>query len=131
MGDLNMNPFDDGLIAATGLHATMARDVARKESRSIRGEDFRYFYNPMWPLFGDAGVGRPSGTYYYRRGQPVELLWNVFDQVLVRPTLLDVFRNEELTILTDDGSTRLLSSTGRPRKRAFSDHLPVAFTLDL
>ena len=55
----------------------------------------------------------------------------MFDQVLVRPALLDVFRNEELTILTDDGSTRLLSSTGRPRKDAFSDHLPVAFTLDL
>jgi hypothetical protein len=131
VGDLNMNPFEAGLIDANGLHATMARDVAREESRIVRGESFRYFYNPMWPLFGDAGVGRPSGTYYHRRGEPVEFFWNMFDQVLVRPALLDVFRNEELTIVTDDGSTRLLSGRGRPRKDAVSDHLPVAFTLDL
>lgn len=131
VGDLNMNPFDDGLIGANGLHATMARDVARKGSRRVLRERFPYFYNPMWPLLGDAGIGRPSGTYYHRRGEPVEFFWNMFDQVLIRPALLDLFRDERLTIVTDDGSTPLLSGAGRPRKRAVSDHLPVAFTIDL
>jgi hypothetical protein len=63
----------------------------------------RFFYNPMWNHFGDSGPN-PPGTYYYEDWP----YWNMFDQVLVRPALLDRFVEDELRILdTVDGATVL------------------------
>lgn len=66
VGDLNMNPFEDGLVAAAGFHAVMARDIALRRDRVVQSRRYPFFYNPMWSLLGDASSG-PCGTYYYER----------------------------------------------------------------
>jgi hypothetical protein len=58
-----MNPFETGLVAASGLNATMARKIAEKKERTVNARSFPFFYNPMWSLLGDASDGSP-GSYY-------------------------------------------------------------------
>lgn len=134
VGDMNMNPFEEGMIAAAGLHAVMTRQTALKEERTVLGQTYPYFYNPMWGHFGDA-TGTPAGTYYNARSEHVCYFWNMFDQVLLRPELLSAFRNEELQILTTDGERSFLTRSGSPRKSTkehfHSDHLPIVFRLHL
>lgn len=130
LGDLNMNPFEAGVVSCHGLHATMAKQVARRVSRRISTEEFPFFYNPMWGHFGDALDG-PPGTYYDSRSEPVTYFWNIFDQVLIRPSLLDVFVPESLRILDSDGDETFLTDHGVPRQSTGSDHLPIAFALNL
>jgi exonuclease III len=129
VGDLNMNPFEAGVASATGFHAVMSRETASRGSRTVLKEPYPFFYNPMWGHFGDALDG-PPGTYYYERGEHVEYFWHMFDQVLIRPELLDCFRNESLQILTAVGDESLVSKSGRPGRRGTSDHLPIVFRLD-
>ena len=134
VGDLNVNPFDDALLDVRGLNALAdRRTVQRKEPRRFGRrptEEFRLFYNPMWNHLGDAVP--PAGTYYYDRSNPeVDPLWNIFDQVLLRPTLLDRFQNKSLKILTTDGTVSLIREDGRPDRDVYSDHLPIWFQLDL
>ncbi len=62
VGDLNMNPFQGGVIAANGLHAVMARDIARRRARIVQARRYPFFYNPMWNLFCDATEAPPGTT---------------------------------------------------------------------
>lgn len=130
VGDLNMNPFEPGLINANGMHAVMTRRIAAKGSRQILGHQYPFFYNPMWSLLGDASSG-PPGTYYYRRAEQTCFFWNMFDQVLVRPDLLDRFDNADLAIIDSDGNSSLLDRNGIPDPKIASDHLPILFKLRL
>jgi hypothetical protein len=134
VGDLNLNPFDDALLNVRGLNALAdRRTVLRKDPRRfgrVQVEEFRLFYNPMWGHFGDSVP--PPGTYYYDQTNPeVDPLWNIFDQVLLRPALLDRFRSKNLKILTTDGTVSFVWSDGRPNGDVYSDHLPIWFQLDL
>jgi hypothetical protein len=130
VGDLNMNPFEYGLVAAEGLHAVMSRGVAASGSRTVDGAERPYFYNPMWSLFGDATPG-PPGTYYRRDGSQVCYFWNIFDQVLVRPEFLGRFRDEGVRVLTSAGGRSLLRKSGTPDAAGASDHLPLLFEVEL
>lgn len=130
VGDLNMNPFESGVVSASGLHGVMCREIARKSARTVHGQVYPFFYNPMWSLLGDASPGVP-GTYHYSNAEPKVFFWNMFDQVLIRPALLNAFRNEELAIVQHDGTLPLLSASGLPDKKNFSDHLPIMFKLHL
>ena len=129
VGDLNMNPFEDGVVSAIGLHAVMCRHVAQRHTRIVQSRAYPFFYSPMWSLLGDASPG-PSGTYYYAGSEPIVYFWNMFDQVLLRPALLDRFSNQDLEILTSVEETSFLSESGIPGTYA-SDHLPVRFKLRL
>jgi hypothetical protein len=131
VGDLNMNPFEDGVVQANGLHAVMSRQVAALGSRTVQEREYPFFYNPMWSLFGDATAG-PPGTYFYRGGaQHRVFFWNMFDQVLVRPSLLDRFQTQDVQILDTDGEILFLSQQGVPNRNIVSDHLPILFKLSL
>jgi hypothetical protein len=127
VGDLNLNPFERGVVMASGLHAVMTKATAFERERKVGGRQYRYFYNPMWGHFGDRTAG-PPGTYYYGRGADVSYSWHMFDQVLIRPDLIECFDDEMLRTLTAAGSTPLVSRNGRP---AASDHLPISFKLNL
>lgn len=129
LGDLNVNPFEKGVVAAGGLNAVMSQGVALRRARTVQGREHHFFYNPMWSHFGDRPNG-PPGTYYYERAEPVNYFWNIFDQVLLRPELVENFRNDQIQVLTMAGSTRLVETSGRPDKSGASDHLPVFLSLD-
>ena len=130
VGDLNMNPFDPGVVSSEGLHSVMDKRIAQGEGRTVKGAERRFFYNPMWSRFGDESLG-PPGTYYYdSTSRPVNHFWHIFDQVLIRPELLPNFRHEELQIITEIHSHSLMSANGRPDTSVASDHFPLRFRLN-
>ncbi len=130
VGDLNMNPFDLGVILADGLHAVMTRAIARKKDRPIGDERYPYFYNPMWGRFGDTTKG-PPGTYYKTTSSRDEYFWHTFDQVLIRPDLIDSFDDTKLQVLTDCCGIQFLRESGIPDASRASDHLPLLFDLEI
>ncbi len=123
-----MNPFEAGVVGAAGLNATMARSQALKEFCTVRGRQYQFFYNPMWGHFGEHGQ-KPPGTYYRNSGEQVNYYWNMFDQVLVRPSLLDMFPPDGVEIVTHAGRFPLMTSRGLPDRAVGSDHLPLLFRL--
>ena len=84
----------------------------------------------MWAHLGERD-GHPPGTYFYSHSEFVNYYWNVFDQVVVRPDLIDCFETERIKVLTAVGNTSLLQDDGRPDARNFSDHLPLLFEIEL
>jgi hypothetical protein len=130
IGDLNADPFSDGVVSAAGLNAVMTQDIARRGSRRVRGREYPFFYNPMWGFFGDRTHG-PSGSYYYDAGDDVQHFWHTIDQVLIRPALLNGLGPESVSILSSDGQAALVRRNGRPDGRNASDHLPLLFQLEI
>lgn len=122
-----MNPFEQGVAGAGALHGVMVRAVAEREDRLIEGRNYRMFYNPMWGHLGDRTTG-PPGTFYRSAAEAVNYFWNTYDQVLVRPELID--RLTELQVLDWDGTSSLLTPNGLPDRTNGSDHLAPAFRLD-
>jgi hypothetical protein len=130
VGDLNMNPFEAGMVNANGLHGVMARATAQREMRVVQGESYPFFYNPMWNLMGSLPPAMP-GTYHRTSSEHTSYFWNTFDQVLVRLSLLERFDDRHLEILSGDGNMVFLSRNGLPNKQTASDHLPIVFQLEL
>ena len=127
LGDLNVDPFEIGVCQSDGLHAVMDRATAARGSRVVQGEEYVFFYNPMWSLLGDQSSG-PPGSYFYDSGTDLNYYWHTFDQVLVRPQLLPGISQGDVQVLTEAGDIPLLSGIGRPTP---SDHLPVLLRLNL
>lgn len=130
VGDLNMNPFEKGLVSANGLNAVSSRRVASRGSRKVLSRQYPFFFNPMWAHFGDRR-GYPPGSYYYERAELVNYYWNVFDQVMVRPDIMERCDGEGIQILTKAGDASLLRDDGAPNSKVFSDHLPLLFEIEL
>jgi len=130
VGDLNMNPFDAGVIGAEGLHSIMDPNIVRRRSRKVSGTKRYFFYNPMWTRLGNHQSG-PYGTYFYDRSRQINYYWHMFDQVMIRPDLIDFFKDDSLQIVTHADSTSLLDQYGRPDSNVSSDHLPIIFELEL
>lgn len=128
VGDLNMNPFEPGVVGAEGFHAVSSRAVAARRTRTVLNEERPLFYNPMWSMMGDA-IGTP-GTYYYASSKPVSYFWNTFDQILLRPDLARYFVPGDVAILSSIDGKALLSPAGLPDSE-ISDHLPILATIRL
>lgn len=107
VGDLNMNPFEAGMVSASGFHGVMSRSVAEKGDRQVQEEIYPFFYNPMWSFYGGTTPG-PPGTYYYQGTQHITYFWNIFDQVLIRPALLGGFDDKNLEVVTEAGGISFL-----------------------
>jgi endonuclease/exonuclease/phosphatase family metal-dependent hydrolase len=127
VGDLNMNPFEPGMVIVSGLHAAMTRRIAELPNREWREKHYRRFYNPMWGLFGDRTPG-PAATYFWDKSVPSNHHWHMLDQVLLRPSLIKRLR--DVRILDSDGDLPLVDNEGKPTREYLSDHLPVLFQID-
>ena len=77
VGDLNMNPFEKGVVGSGGLHAVMTRRIARRGTRVVDAEERPFFYNPMWSFFGERTEGPPGTHYYPAGGKPIAYFWNI------------------------------------------------------
>jgi len=130
IGDLNMDPFEQGVVSAHGLHAVATKQIAARGSRRVESQEYRFFYNPMWGCFGDQTPG-PPGTYYRGASGYCTYFWHVFDQVLVRPALLDRLDSPCVRILPEGAAGSSVDDSGCPRTQDASDHLPILFSLDL
>lgn len=112
------------------FHAVMSRHTARRRSRRSGGRERCFFYNPMWNHFGDRPPS-PPGSYYRRGSGQTEYFWHLFDQVLLRPDLLDYFTDDSLEILTRIGQQSLVDRHGIPDPERVSDHLPLFLELSI
>ena len=128
VGDFNMNPFETGMIKVNGFHGTMSSEVAGRGFRTVQQREYPYFYNPTWSLFGDLNKD-VSGTYYYLHAEHVCYEWNMFDQVLIRPSMVGNFVKGSLEIIQHDSVISLVTNRNVPNKTTYSDHLPLFFTL--
>lgn len=129
IGDFNMNPFDFGMVQTTGLHAVMSKVVALKKSRTVDGKEYPFFYNPMWSFYGDNGKGKVNGTIYNTLSKPINYFWNIFDQVLVRPDLIEHIDENKLEIITELNNTLSLLKKTDIVNDTISDHLPISITI--
>ena len=130
VGDFNMNPFEAGMVGARGLHGVMSRTIAGRDKRIVQGKSYPFFYNPMWGHLSE-WPDRPIGSYYFDSAQHINYFWNTFDQVLVRPALMDKLRSDQVRILDKIGDLTLADKDGHPDRANGSDHFPLLFKLDL
>lgn len=128
IGDFNMNPFETGLVSADGFHGVMDKHIALKQSRTVFGEEKKFFYNPMWSRLGDGSEGC-VGSYYYNSSSMINYFWNTFDQVLLRPSLLACFNQNNLKVIDKINEMNLIKN-GKISNQ-FSDHLPLVVKLTI
>lgn len=131
IGDFNMNPEEDGMLACDALHSCMSRREMERRQGSRRWDsmDYPMFFNPMWSHLGDRS-GRVPGTYFYGEGVAVARFWHMYDQVLLRSELLPSFTDDDVRIAVQVGSASLLDPHGRPDTSNYSDHLPLLVRLE-
>lgn len=126
VGDFNVNPFEEAVVSASGLHSINSKRDAKRYSRKIYERDYSMFYNPMWQLLGDKKL--PAGSYYYNSSSYINYFWNIFDQVVIRPNLIENFNEEKLVIIDKVRDYNLLDKNNKPDKN-ISDHLPIFFEI--
>lgn len=126
VGDFNMNPFDEAMCVSNGFHAVMDRRRATKIHRTVLKNKCRYFYNPMWQHMGKSAAGA-LGTFHHNGSRSLEYFWHTLDQVILRPSLLDVFRDDSVDFVERAGPTSFVgAANGLPLA---SDHLPIKFSI--
>lgn len=124
-GDFNIDPYHDGMLECDALNAVKEINLAQKTSRTRENVEYPFFYNPMWSLWAN---DRDVGTYYYPPTHIKSEVWHIFDQVLIRPHLMNQFEMSKLRIITETATVKLLTSSGIIDKK-YSDHLPIIFEI--
>jgi hypothetical protein len=110
----------------------MTRDLAKVHGDGVKDGQPR-FYNPMWSIMGRAEA---PGTFYWTSDDPENPYWYCLDGVLLRPSLLATFRDEDLRVIRSiTGSAGenidLVRRAQVHWKVTYSDHLPILFKLHL
>ncbi len=133
LGDFNMNPFENGMINAMGLHSVMDRNIAETKYRKIYDEDYEFLYNPMWSFLGSKGKSNINGTNYHNTSKYMNYYWNMYDQVLLRPDLLNYFNEDDLEIISKINGIDLTKTVNNTKRinTDVSDHLPIKFKLNI
>lgn len=129
VGDFNMNPFDSGMISALSFNAVMCLEIAKRRSRKVLQEERKFYYNPMWHLMGNAS-NLSKGTFYYST-ETKSYYWYTYDQVILRPDLINKFDINKLKIIDVVNKKSLVSRNNIPDKKRISDHLPIKFELKM
>ena len=127
IGDFNMNPYEDGIFNAVGLGNVSSKAIAKNINRSIYNVKYKSFYNPMWSFFGDNSQGETGGTFYFNSSKYINQFWNMYDQVMIRPSLVECFEDDEFIIVNKIKGVSLLTHSvkGMIINKNISDHLPI------
>lgn len=127
VGDFNLQPYSYGIAGVNAFNATMSMDKAKTISRKVNGEQCLFYYNPMWQLIGKRG--NAPGSYYSENDQQSKsMYWYSFDEVLLRPSLIDRFEWTYFDYITEINKINLLKN-GKIDKKDYSDHLPLKFEI--
>lgn len=127
VGDFNLHPFSTGIIGAYGFNATLSPVKAKGISRKIDGDKKLFYYNPMWKSMGDNET--VQGTYYTDSDEnDKSFYWYTFDQILLRPFLIEQFKMNELKIINNVNGNTLIKNY-KIDKQNYSDHLPIKFEI--
>ena len=131
IGDFNMSPFENGIVASNGLNALQDVEylLENQKGREIDGTFYKYFYNPMWNFLGDNLS--PYGTMYHRVSGHISHEWHLYDQILLRPQLRKHFNKKSFNIVTKIKGQSLLKKNNRPDEVNYSDHLPIIVELKI
>ncbi len=127
IGDFNMNPYDQGMTSVCAINSVMSKRIAQNESRTYHGEKRQFFFNPMWYFLGHPF--HVNGTLYYNNPN-YSVYWGLFDQILVRPVLMDCLSHRSVQIVSKIKDQNLLTNKYNIDKK-FSDHLPIFANLKL
>lgn len=128
IGDFNLDPYHNGLVAHGAMHAISSRAIAAKQSRVHLERQSLFYYNPMWSHLGDY-VGSSHGTYYYRGSGVRVPYWHAYDQALLRPSLSKHFVVGDLQVISDIDGVKLVDQHGVPDIENVSDHLPIVLNV--
>lgn len=145
IGDFNANPYDKVLMHPSAFNAPYAKSAFfAKDKKNQYGEKlilqnsclqmlgmefmFPLFYNPIWALMGQANhdLDVLQGSFIKavyddpnkHKDDVSRRTHNFFDQVLVRPSLINTFVLKTLKVI-------------EPKEADLSDHYPLYFELDL
>jgi len=127
IGDFNANPFESSCVAANSLHAIPYINEVKNPTRIVQEKKYQKFYNPTWKFFSKREI--PYTTYYCNKSDLYSIYWNIFDQVVIRPELIDAFVDESLCIISETRNHKLLERN-KPNKVNYSDHLPLFLKLE-
>jgi len=127
IGDFNIDPYDRAFIAANTLHAIPYLEEAKREYRIVNNNEYRMFYNPTWKFFSKRNI--PYASYYYNNSDIVNYYWYMYDQIIIRPHLINAFIDESLSIVSETNNHRLIKNN-TPDKIKYSDHLPLFCELE-
>lgn len=128
LGDFNSNPYEELMLGFDYFHALPYSEVVQqKNSRVSYGRERRVFYNPMWNYIND--FSNPHGTYYLDSNASICTGYNILDQVLFSANMIDDLENRSIKIITEVNGEMLVNNLSRPDKCAYSDHLPIIFTI--
>jgi len=116
-------------MASLGVHGMKDANIAKKKTRIVQGKRYDFFYNPMWNFLGDGN--NVPGTYFYCKAVHHNVMWNTFDQVLIRPNLLNFIKMSDIEIISSIGATNLIDFRTKQIKKTYSDHLPLLISLNL
>lgn len=127
IGDFNLHPFSSGIIGMNGFNAVFSKSRAQKIFRKVEDQKRLFYYNPMWKFMADDTS--PQGTYYNTNDESDKsFYWYIFDQILIRPFLIDKFVFDELEIIYKINDNMLINN-GKIDSRRYSDHLPIKFEI--
>ena len=127
VGDFNMNPFEKGITNTSGLNNVSVKSIAKNRIRKIHGREYTVFYNPMWNFFGESSKGKVPGTFFYNTSKYLNHYWNMYDQLMIRPELLEFFDEDNFDILHKVQGKSLLKKIRNIDvvNNSISDHLPL------
>lgn len=128
-GDFNSNPFERAMTKHDSWHAInvdFEPDFLKEN---------RYFINPTASLVGSfvykSNISKPPGTVFHQPDKHKEndLIWNMLDGVIYRPTLHSSFIKEEFEILSQLGEIVLFEDN--KILPGYSKHLPITFKFEI
>lgn len=138
IGDFNMNPYEKGIMGATGFNAIFSKEeIIYNPQRKFGYKNKSFYYNASWDAYK---LSSPQGTYYYSdNNSSLNPYWNLLDQVLFSSSMMDAYISNSFKIITEISGEELLkdvtSRTTKIKKKVidnnYSDHLPIVFEVDI